>query len=136
MRATVDKKTSLLICLGAAVPANGAALLRHYHGEAPRLGLDPPDVDAAFAHGRKIKTGANIAIMTATAETEVIAAPENLHAYLYCHEGPRAATMWLIKRVRQDGWTLDRAMAEAESLGLKRPELKQFAAESLAGSRY
>ena len=66
---------------------------------------------------------------------EVIAKPENSYAFIYCHAGIRAATMWLIKRVRQDGWTLDRAMAEAESLGLTRPELKQFAAEFLAGSR-
>jgi uncharacterized protein (TIGR01244 family) len=66
---------------------------------------------------------------------EVIAAPENSHAYVYCHAGPRAATMWLIKRVRQDNWTLERAMAEAESLGLNRPELKQFATEFLAESR-
>ena len=66
---------------------------------------------------------------------EVIAAPENSYAYVYCHQGPRAATMWLIKRVRQDNWTLARAMAEAESLGLSRPELKQFATEFLAESR-
>jgi hypothetical protein len=37
--------------------------------------------------------------------------------------------------VRQDGWTLERAMTEAESLGLTRPELKQFATEFLAGTR-
>jgi uncharacterized protein (TIGR01244 family) len=66
---------------------------------------------------------------------EVVAAPENRYAYLYCHTGQRVATMWLIKRVRQDGWTLERAMTEAESLGLTRPELKQFATEFLAGSR-
>ena len=66
---------------------------------------------------------------------EVIGKPENSYAYVYCHAGIRAATMWLIKRVRQDGWTLDRAMAEAESLGLSRPELKKFATEFLAGSR-
>lgn len=63
---------------------------------------------------------------------EVIAAPENRYAYVYCHSGARASTMWLIKRVQQDGWTLERAMAEAESLGLSRPELKQFATEFLA----
>ena len=65
---------------------------------------------------------------------EVMAAPENAYAFIYCHTGPRVATMWLIKRVRQDGWTFDRAMAEAESLGLTRPELKQFAKEFLAAS--
>jgi sulfide:quinone oxidoreductase len=66
---------------------------------------------------------------------QVMAAPENSHAYIYCHEGPRAATMWMIKRVRQDGWPLDRAMADAASLGLARPELKQFAPEFLSSSR-
>jgi uncharacterized protein (TIGR01244 family) len=66
---------------------------------------------------------------------EVVAAPENRYAYVYCHTGQRVATMWLIKRVRQDGWTFDRAMAEAESLGLSRPELKEFAKQFLAGAR-
>jgi len=66
---------------------------------------------------------------------EVMAAPENAYAFIYCHTGPRVATMWLIKRVRQDGWTFDRAMAEAESLGLARPELKQFAKEFLASPK-
>lgn len=63
---------------------------------------------------------------------EVIATPETSPAYLSCSTGQRAATMWLIKRVVQDGWTLDRAMAEAEALGLTRPELKRFATEFLA----
>lgn len=65
----------------------------------------------------------------------VMADPQNSHAYVYCHEGPRAATMWLIKRVRQDGWSVERAMAEAESLGLKRQELKDFASQFLAAAR-
>lgn len=66
---------------------------------------------------------------------DVMADPSNSHAYVYCHEGPRAATMWLIKRVRQDGWSVERAMAEAESLGLKRQELKDFATRFLAATQ-
>lgn len=38
-------------------------------------------------------------------------------------------------RVRQDGWPLERAMAEAESLGLKRQELKDFANRFLAAAQ-
>lgn len=66
---------------------------------------------------------------------DVVAAPENKYAYVYCHTGQRVAAMWLVKRVRQDGWTLDRATAEAESLGLTRPELKQFATDFLSGAK-
>jgi uncharacterized protein (TIGR01244 family) len=58
---------------------------------------------------------------------EVIAAPETAPAFIYCRTGERAAMMWLIKRVKQDGWTPERALAEAEALGLSRPELKAFA---------
>lgn len=65
---------------------------------------------------------------------EVMAAPETGAAYVFCHTGQRVAAMWAIKRVKQDGWTLDRALAEAESLGLTRPELKKFATDFVAGT--
>jgi uncharacterized protein (TIGR01244 family) len=57
----------------------------------------------------------------------VIAAPDTAPAFLFCGSGERAAMMWLIKRVKQDGWTSERALAEAEGIGLSRPNLKQFA---------
>jgi uncharacterized protein (TIGR01244 family) len=62
---------------------------------------------------------------------EVMAAPETGAAYVFCHSGQRVAALWAIKRVKQDGWPLDRAMAEAESLGLTRPELKKFVLDFL-----
>jgi uncharacterized protein (TIGR01244 family) len=62
---------------------------------------------------------------------EVMAAPETGAAYVFCHTGQRVAAMWAIKRVKQDGWPLDRAMAEAASLGLTRPELKKFVLDFL-----
>jgi uncharacterized protein (TIGR01244 family) len=65
---------------------------------------------------------------------EVMAAPETGAAYVFCHSGQRVAAMWAIKRVEQDGWPLDRAMAEAESLGLTRPELKTFAMKFVAST--
>jgi uncharacterized protein (TIGR01244 family) len=63
----------------------------------------------------------------------VIADPDTGPAYLGCHSGQRSAVMWAIKRVKQDGWSLTRAMAEAESVGLSRPELKQFVSDYVAG---
>jgi hypothetical protein len=64
----MDETTSLLICLGASVAANCVDCFRHYHREAQRIGLAPPDIDAAVALGAKVKTGANIAIMSAVAD--------------------------------------------------------------------
>lgn len=51
-------------------------------------------------------------------------------AFIHCAGGGRAATMWFIKRVKLDGWDVDRAMEEATALGL-RPEsrLRPFALE-------
>jgi alkylhydroperoxidase/carboxymuconolactone decarboxylase family protein YurZ len=64
----MDEKTSVLICLGAAVAANCVDCFRHYHGEATRIGLDPSDIEAAVTLGAKVKTGANIAVMHAVAQ--------------------------------------------------------------------
>ena len=64
----MDDKTSVLVCLGAAIAANCVACFRHYHGEAQRIGLDPSEIDAAVTLGAKVKTGANIAVMKAVAQ--------------------------------------------------------------------
>jgi len=65
----MDDRTSVLVCLGAAIAANCVACFRHYHGEALRIGVDPSEIDAAVTLGAKVKTGANIAVMGAVAET-------------------------------------------------------------------
>lgn len=64
----MDDKTSVLVCLGAAIAANCIACFRHYHGEALRIGVDPSEIDAAVTLGAKVKTGANIAVMNAVAQ--------------------------------------------------------------------
>ena len=63
----MDEKTSVLVCLGAAVAANCVDCFRHYHGEATRIGLDPSEIEGAVTLGAKVKTGANIAVMHAVA---------------------------------------------------------------------
>lgn len=53
--------------------------------------------------------------------------PENQPMFVYCRSGNRSAAMWLVKRIVVDGWTVARALEEADALGLRSEPLKQFA---------
>ena len=57
---------------------------------------------------------------------EAIKQPGNQPAYIHCASANRAAAMWFVKRVQIDKWDTDRAMKEAEALGLSSAPLKQF----------
>jgi uncharacterized protein (TIGR01244 family) len=50
----------------------------------------------------------------------------NTPAYVHCAAGGRAAALWMIKRVKADGWGVERALAEANALGLN-DRLRPFA---------
>jgi uncharacterized protein (TIGR01244 family) len=58
---------------------------------------------------------------------KAIADTSNQPAYIHCASANRVGAMWFIKRVKQDGWETDRAMAEAEAIGLRSARLKAFA---------
>ena len=53
--------------------------------------------------------------------------PDNQPAFIHCAAGGRAATLWMIKRVKVDGWDETKALDEATALGLANDRLKQFA---------
>ncbi|MEI6245857.1 MAG: sulfur transferase domain-containing protein [Acidobacteriota bacterium] len=53
--------------------------------------------------------------------------PANQPTFIHCASGSRAGAMWLIKRMLVDGWSEDKATAEAVLIGLASPTLKQFA---------
>jgi uncharacterized protein (TIGR01244 family) len=55
--------------------------------------------------------------------------PANQPMFIHCASGNRAAAMWLIKRAVIDGWSIERATAEAERLGLEHEPWKTFAAD-------
>lgn len=55
-----------------------------------------------------------------------ITTPGMQPAFIHCAGGGRAAAMWFMKRVKVDKWEVDRAMAEAEALGLTNAGLKKF----------
>ena len=58
---------------------------------------------------------------------KAVADPANQPAFIHCAAGNRAAAMWLIKRLKIDGWDEARAVAEAQALGMTSPQLKEFA---------
>jgi uncharacterized protein (TIGR01244 family) len=57
-----------------------------------------------------------------------VADKSNQPVFIHCGSANRVGAMWMIKRALQDGWTVDRAQAEGEAIGLQNPQLKEFAA--------
>jgi uncharacterized protein (TIGR01244 family) len=55
-----------------------------------------------------------------------VAGAANTPAYVHCAAGGRAAALWMIKRVKADGWTQTAALEEANALGLN-DRLRPFA---------
>lgn len=62
----------------------------------------------------------------------VVAEPTNQPVFIHCATANRVAALWLIKRVRLDGWTVEKALAEAEAIGLTSEPLRRFALDFLA----
>jgi len=63
----------------------------------------------------------------AEAFLKAVADPSNQPMYIHCASANRVGAMWFIKRVKIDHWDTDRAMKEAEGIGLRAPNLKEFA---------
>jgi uncharacterized protein (TIGR01244 family) len=89
------------------------------------------EADAARAAG---VTFVHVPFSTASPDTSSvdrflkgISDPANEPAFIHCGGGNRAAGFWFIKRVLIDKWDTDRAMKEAEALGLSGAPMKQFA---------
>jgi uncharacterized protein (TIGR01244 family) len=59
----------------------------------------------------------------------VVADTSNQPVYIHCGSANRVGAVWMIKRVLQDGWEIDKAREEAEAIGLTNPRLKTFATE-------
>ncbi len=58
---------------------------------------------------------------------EAVADPANQPTYIHCGSANRVGAMWLIKRVVQDGYSVEDATAEAEAIGLSSAGLREFA---------
>ena len=59
----------------------------------------------------------------------------NQPVFIHCGSANRVGAMWLVKRVLVDGWDIPRATAEAETIGLRSPAMKQFALDYINARR-
>ncbi len=56
-----------------------------------------------------------------------VSAPANQPVYVHCASANRVGALWMIKRVLQDGWAIERARTEAQAIGLASARLDEFA---------
>jgi uncharacterized protein (TIGR01244 family) len=61
-----------------------------------------------------------------------VADKSNQPAYVHCGSASRVGSVWLAKRVIQDGWTIEKATEEAKAIGLRGEPLEKFALDYIA----
>ena len=66
---------------------------------------------------------------------ETIAKKENQPAFVHCASASRVGAYWLVKRVLQDGWTVEKATEEAKLIGLRSAPLEKFALEYISAHK-
>lgn len=64
-----------------------------------------------------------------------IADKSNQPAYVHCGSASRVGSVWLAKRVLQDGWPIDKATEEAKAIGLRGEPLEKFALDYIAAHK-
>ena len=64
-----------------------------------------------------------------------IADKANQPVYVHCASATRVGAVWLVKRVLQDGWPVEKATAEARLIGLGNPALEKFALDYIAAHK-
>jgi uncharacterized protein (TIGR01244 family) len=60
---------------------------------------------------------------------KAVADPRNQPVFIHCASANRVGGVWMVKRVLQDKWTVEKAMLEAEAIGLSSAPLKAFMLE-------
>jgi uncharacterized protein (TIGR01244 family) len=64
-----------------------------------------------------------------------IANTSNQPVYVHCGSASRVGSFWLVKRVLQDGWTVEKATEEAKAIGLRGEPLEKFALDYIAAHK-
>lgn len=103
---------------GADVEAGRAAAqaagMKYIHLPFDASSPDPKQVDAFLA---------------------AVSDPANQPVYIHCGSANRVGAVWMIKRALKDGWEIDKALAEAEAIGLRSAQLKTFATDYVAAHK-
>lgn len=61
-----------------------------------------------------------------------IADKANQPVFIHCASAQRVGTVWLVKRVLQDDYSVEKATDEAHKIGLSNPGLEKFALQYIA----
>ena len=65
----------------------------------------------------------------------IVSNKANQPVYIHCASANRVGAVWLVKRVIQDGWPIDKATKEAKAIGLSAPGLEKFALDYIAAHK-
>src|SRR5687767_2307384 len=130
-------------CGGAVDPTAMAALKKEGYVSVINLRLaseEGANVDAgrAAAQAAGLKY-IHLPFNAAAPDTKVVdsflgavADKSNQPVFIHCGSANRVGGVWMIKRVLQDKWSVERAQTEAEAIGLNNPQLKAFATQYIA----
>lgn len=139
--------TEAVGCAGAVKPESAAELKKA--GYATIINLRAADEEganveaeaaAAKLAGLKYisipfrRTDPNVRAVV-DAAVAALADPANAPVLVHCTAGVRAAAILMIKRVRVDGWALDRALMEAKAAGLTQAQVEQWTLDFLKADR-
>jgi uncharacterized protein (TIGR01244 family) len=64
-----------------------------------------------------------------------VADKSNQPVFIHCGSANRVGGLWMIKRALRDGWDIEKAQAEAQTIGLSSAKLTAFATEYIKSHR-
>jgi uncharacterized protein (TIGR01244 family) len=127
-------------CGGAVDPAAMAGLKKEGYvsvinlrqASEPGADIDAGRAAAQSAGLKYIHLPFNVAAPDSKVVDSFLAAvadKSNQPVFIHCGSANRVGGVWMIKRVLQDKWAVDRARTEAEAIGLSNPQMAAFALE-------
>lgn len=132
-----SKVDSTVGCAGATDPSAMKALKAD--GYVSVINLRMPTEQGADIEGSRAAAQAaglkyfHFPFNTATPDAAVVSSflstvadKSNQPVFVHCGSANRVGGMWMIKRVLQDKWTIDKARVEADAIGLREPAMIAF----------